>query len=66
MEVSAGKSKITASIPAVAHVAESLVKKKKASALRHGKGEIAKMLGVGTNGGVSRVIKTQNTRLKAL
>ena len=66
MEVSAPKSKITSSVPAVARFTQTLVKKNKATAISYKKGESAKMLGVGTNGGYSRVTKTLNKRTAAL
>ena len=58
MEVSAPKSKIASSMPSIATLAQSLVKKRKATALNTRKGETAKMLGVATNGGATRVVKT--------
>ena len=66
MEVSSSKSCVTSSIPALARMAQTLVHKDKVRALDYRRGEVAKMLGVGTNGGVSRVIKTQGKRRKAV
>ena len=66
MEVSSSKSKITSSMPTIARLAESLVVKRKASSIQVRRGETAKMLGVGTNGGVSRVTAVLDKRVRAL
>ena len=66
MEVSAEQSRITSSIPALARMSQAMVKGGKAKAICHKKGERAKMLGVETNGGISRVTKTQTKRRAAV
>ena len=58
MEVSAAKSKVTSSPPAVSRLVQSLVRGGKVSAINARKGETAKMLGVGTNGGASLNLET--------
>ena len=66
MEVSASKSKVTATLPAIARASAAMITKGKATAIEYGKGETAKMLGVSTNGGATRTVASLRKRSAAL
>ena len=66
MEVSASKSVITATMPALARMTEAMVIRGKATAVSGGAGTYGKMLGVATTGGGTRIMKVHNKRTAAV